>query len=384
MAARKKAETTIHEAQYPSDIFGKLSNKPGTKTKLVEHIKGIYRALSLKVHPDHCTSKDAEALFGKLTSMKDAAIAYVTGEVAPTKRDDGVLFKPITFSTSRGSYSLFRGLATGGTCLIYEAIFTPKTGDSINAIARVVRSPKDNDLMQREAKVFSALAAKLKTLTPDAAKGIMARFPKFIEAVKVAADKGGHRVVNVFGRDAGMEKGWFTLEQIRKQYPNGVPPQSAGFIMNRILECLHFANHCGIAHGAITPNHVVIHTDSHTGNLIDWTAATTADNRTVPYMEDRYIAYYAPETQATKVATGATDIYMAGWCLVYVLGGSPETRELPIDVPGPIRDFINKCVQPKPRNRPKLNTAFEEFRQVLKSVYGPPRFVELPMRQETK
>jgi len=66
--------------------------------------------------------------------------------------------------------------------------------------------------------------------------------------------------------------------------------------------------------------------------------------------------------------------------MVYILGGSSEEKVIPDSVEMPIRELLNRCLQPKSVRRPQTADAvYTEFRQITKAVFGPKRFVELVM-----
>jgi hypothetical protein len=66
---------------------------------------------------------------------------------------------------------------------------------------------------------------------------------------------------------------------------------------------------------------------------------------------------------------------MAARCMVRLLGGRAAPLEPPAHVPKPIRALLAACLLPAPQRR--ANDAwqiFEDFREILGRLYGPPQF----------
>jgi hypothetical protein len=342
-----------------------------------------YRELAKLVHPDKnpANRKAAEELFVRLEQFRDDGEKLCQPTAAPKEPE----FQPITFSTKKATYTALARIASGGMRGIFEGIVQLKGGAAVPVILVVPHSPDDNDLMEREAKALKSLQAKVKDLGKDAtgkdiAEKFLMRIPTLLESIKL--EEPGvkkAKTVNVFAVTKGYTTGWYTLEEIQRVYPNGVSPRVMCFIWNRILEGLTLAHAAGITHGAITPNHVIIQAAEHLGNILDWTAATSAGEK-VPWVDDRYAAFQPEELIHGRMPSPATDIYMSAWCMVYLLGGDPTGREIPNTVPEPIREFLNKCLQPNRRLRPPdAATAYTQFRQVSEAVFGKRTFVGLAM-----
>lgn len=377
----------LRSAKIPQDLFGNLS--PGDdEAKKLHHIKAVFRLMSLKIHPDKCKAKDAAGLFDKLVSLRDLAVILVTGEKEKLFREEGVLTKPVTFKSGKFSYTLIRRLASGGGCDIFEGVGSDRKGQAVSIVARIPKNPGDNDLMEREAKAYGIFASKLKEISERSEDGQKSAgkfswsIQHFIETFRLKEPSGKLKVANLFSRLPDFLDGWYSLEQIHKQYPQGVSTRQMAFIFNRGLEALTFTHHCGVVHGAITPNHFLVHAKSHVGNLIDWTASCHSGNHKVPYMDKRYASFFAPEAKDTNSAFPASDIYMLAWCMVYLLGGDPATGMIPSAVEAPVRRVLNLCLQPNRALRPTAKAVHDQFRQALAEVFGPPKFVELQMTNQ--
>lgn len=376
--------SSVKKAKKPEDLFGLVSTDVSKQKETLEKIKQVFWKMSKVIHPDIYKAKDASELFDKLNRLRNEAEKKCTGEKDPLYNSNGVLVKPVEFKSRHFTYSLFRRIANGGTCGIFEGVAKDRLNNTVNVIARAAKSSKDSDLMEREAKAFEIFNRKLKDISQwedgkKAAERFSWKIPYFVESVKLKEPHSDKlKVVNIFSRLEEYKTGWYSLEDIHERYPQGVDMRIAAFIFNRILEALTLSHNCGVVHGAITPNHVLVHAKTHVGNLIDWTSSCHSGITTVPFMDKRYTDFFAPETLNTKVAFASSDIYMAAKCMVYLIGEDHvwTAKE------EPVRKVLNACLQPNRALRLTAQQAFEKFRQALRDTFGAPKFVELTMTQK--
>lgn len=381
----------LRVAKCPEDVFGVFNGSPESVRKKVQH---CFRQLARQTHSDmYSDVKDkqlsAEAFsildgFWKTAQEKIGQDIYGKKSAVPRPKDNG----RVTFKTARYTYTILERIYSGGTCGIFQGIAQAKNGSAARVVIRVPHTHEDNDLMEREAQALGLISKKLKSLTADPqAKALGDKFslrlPKFLESFKIQEPGNNEkRVINSFMKLPQLESGWFTLEEIRKQYPDGVESRIMTFIWNRILEGLTLAHAAGVVHGALTPNHIMVHAKEHHGNIIDWTASCrTGSIDKVPYMDKRYACFFPEEIALQNITPSpASDIYMSAWNMVYLLGGDPTEQAIPSHIEATIKDFLNRCVQPKKHRRPQsVDAVYKEFRQITKTLWGSRKFVELAM-----
>lgn len=382
----------LKAAQDPEDVFGPIQ---GLAEVMAENINRQFRDRSRDLHPDRYVNKrpalvyKAQEAFALLNGFRQAALLkveqgiYGQRGVKPNSKPD----ERVEFRTAKYSYIVTKRIHSGGTCGVFRGVATHRSGVVLSVLVRVPHTIADNDLMEREARAFKLIGDKLKKFgqnhpdSEETAKKMAMRLPGFMETIKLQGP-GGTKVINAFALPDQHHEGWFTLEDIRREYPDGVDPRVMTFIWNRLLEGLTLAHSAGVVHGAITPNHMLVHAKDHLGQLFDWTASCQiGKGQTVPYRDDRYQGYFPEEIVKSGTATPSTDIFMSAWCMVYLLGGDPTKKVIPVGVPQPIRDFLNRCLQPTARYRPKtVDRAYLEYREIAKQVFGKPRFVDLIMK----
>ncbi len=123
----------------------------------------------------------------------------------------------------------------------------------------------------------------------------------------------------------------------------------------------------------------MIHARGHGLQLVGWGQSVTAGRR-IRTVAARYRDWYPAEVQIERPAGAATDLFMAARCLVYLAGGDPVTNRMPQTVPLPMRRFLATCLLESARMRPDDAWALlEHFDELLRALYGPPKFHELTL-----
>lgn len=378
----------LNKAKCLEDIFGDLSVA-----------KERYRTIAKSIHPDRYNGNIslynlATDVFQKLSSywqnaedkIRDGSYGSRQSILENPKREVKGL---TTFRTKKYVYTITNRIHIGGTCAVFEGITQSKDGHNLSVIIKIPHDRVDNDLMGREVKAFEAFSKKMREICTndegkELAKKFSLRLPCFLESFSLEEPGSSNKEkrVNIFSKLSGLESGWYSLEEIRKHYKDGVNARIMAFVWNRILEGLTFSHASGVVHRAITPNHVLIHTEGHYGNIIDWTASCNLNNFDyVPYIDDKYSSYFPDEIlNKTGKASPSSDIFMSAWCMVYLLGGDPKRKFVPDSVEKPIKELLNMCLQPKPKLRPKnAQVVYSEFKKMTEDLFGPKKFVELRM-----
>jgi len=241
-------------------------------------------------------------------------------------------------------------------------LYAAETGRGEPVVLKVPHDPADSDLIEREAVALNQLAT-------EGERRFLPYVPRLVETFRYRdVATGTVRQVNVLGRLQGC----YSLAEVRDAYPDGLDPRDVAWMWRRLLVALGFAHHAMVLHGAVIPEHVLIHPEKHGLVLVDWCYsvpgcyAPVDPSGLVPAMIDRYADWYPWEVPARRPAGPATDIHMATLCMAYLL---------PDELPRPLRQFIRGCVLPGRRSRPY--DAWEllgELDEILERLYGPRRF----------
>ncbi|GAA1597002.1 molecular chaperone DnaJ [Actinoplanes couchii] len=214
-------------------------------------------------------------------------------------------------------------------------------------LIKVPRSPRDNDLMETET-------ASLRRLWSDGDPKFRPYAPRLVESFVYEDETRRRRRVNVLERQAGM----ISLAEIRRP----LDPRDAAWMWRRLLTALGWAHRAGVTHGAVLPEHVLIHPEEHGLALVDW---CYAGHRPAAIVKAR-LSDYPPEVRNDRLAGPATDIYMATGLMARLIGPG---------MPAPMRRFAAGCMYDAPRMRPQDAWALlGEFDELIHRLYGPRKF----------
>ncbi|POM24227.1 hypothetical protein BTM25_28540 [Actinomadura rubteroloni] len=285
----------------------------------------VYRRLARVLHPDAPGGGDRHGF----VRLGDLWRSY-HGEV---------------LTTPKRTYRLGPLAARGDLCALYEA------GD---VLLKMPRDPSDSDLLEREAAALRRLAR--------GERKYRAYVPRLVESFRHRdAATGADRRVNALAR----LDGFVTLADVRAAYPGGLDARDVAWMWRRLLVGLGFAHRTGVVHGAVLPEHVLIHPADHGVVLVDWCYSTTDGGR-IPALVARYADRYPPEVTGKRPATPATDIYLATHCMTELMGDA---------APDALVRFARGCALPAPTARPDdAWRLLGELDEILERLYGPRRF----------
>ncbi|WP_238438447.1 protein kinase family protein, partial [Frankia nepalensis] len=276
--------------------------------------------------------------------------------------------------------------------------------DESRCVVKIARSAGDDDLVAREA-------AALRRLARLGDPRYAAYVPRLVDTVRFREGQapGATRRANVLGllgglsprvpspssrnRELGRPDDFVTLAQARAAYPAGLDPRDVAWMWRRLLVAIGYAHRAGVAHGAVLPEHVLIHPAQHGLVLVDWCYSAVPDpadgavvgvqpraggaddpSRRIPALVEAYADWYPPEVARREPPGAATDIALASRCVSYLLGSADPAR-LGGAVPAPIRRFLTGCLLPSPSMRPDdAWRLLAELDELLGRIYGPRRF----------
>ncbi len=282
---------------------------------------------------------------------------------APSRADSREIF-----TGARRTYTVRSLLAVGDVADVHlgSARSDPVNPTPSDYVLKVSRLPRGHARQENEPR------ARVHLLTRASDTTYGRYLPTLAESFPL--DDGFPRRVNVFLHEPGL----YTLEQVHDQHP-ALDPRHLAWIFKRLLTVLGFCHAQGTIHGAVLPCHVLLHAGNHGLQLVGW-GQSVALGRPITHLSPRYCDWYPREVVENRPAVPATDIFLAARCLVYLAGGDPLGERMPGTVPEAIQRFVATCLLEGARMRPddawKLH---DEFDDLLRRLYGPPRFHELKM-----
>jgi hypothetical protein len=327
----------IARAQGPAELFGDDAGGDAVRR---------YRSLARLTHPDREPDGRAPAAFAQLTALW---------------RQHRLERSASVIATRRHTYAVGPRFADGDIATLYRVRYgDPET----TALLKLPRDPDRSDLLDREATALAQLAR-------DGDERFQPYAPRLIETFRHRdAATGATRRANVIE----LADGFHSLAEVRAAYPGGLDPRDVAWMWRRLLVALGYAHHAAVIHGAVLPEHVLIHPADHGLVLVDWAASVSGcyaakdPSGLVPTVVRRHAdaGHYAPEVLAELPATPATDVFMATRCMTGLLGD---------DVPPALRAFAEGCTVHAPARRPgDAWLLLRELDDLLERLYGPRTF----------
>ena len=329
-------------ARAPEHIFG--ADGAG--------VQDIYRTLAKLVHEDMAPKthkKLAHEAFLLLTKLHEQALEKIKRGTFGDGKETVVAI----LRTKTNAYHLSTLLYSDDISDFYEAEST-----TAQVVAKVVRSPLNNDLMKNEADILASLPA---ALDPKHHR----YFPNLLDSFEVGVDKARRRV-NIFASVAGL----VSLEAVHNAYPV-LDPRDAAWMWNRQLEALHLLHGQGYIHGAATPDRFLIDPAAHTGTLTDFTRAVKVGSK-IKAISPRWRDWYPAEVIGKVEVGPSVDVYMAAHCLRYLLDGNTAAT------PAQIKALIKACTLGGAHRIQTVQELYSDFKKELKRQYGSRAFRVLP------
>jgi hypothetical protein len=167
------------------------------------------------------------------------------------------------------------------------------------------------------------------------------------------------------GNLIGALDGFMSLAEVRRRLPGGVDPRDAAWMWRRLLVGLGAAHRAGLSHGAVLPEHVLIHPAEHGLVLVDW-CYSGWPGAPLPAIVGRYRDWYPPDVLSRRTSGPATDIWLATRAMTGLIAGL---------MPAPLGAFARGCRLANASRRPQdAWQLLAELDDLLERLYGPRKF----------
>lgn len=337
---------SIKKAKRPEDIFGVIPD--GAPKDRVSAMKKVFHSIVLVIHPDkNPSAKGLGDVMTRLVTLRSEAESLLTDGTYGTARKEKVT---ASLTSKRGTYKIVEEFHTGDVANILLGEF-----DGAKCLIKIVRQPGDGDLLDIEARILKELHAK----TGEKADVFRKYLPKLAESF-VVLEGGTHRRVNVLD----VAEGHYSLAEIKAEYPGGIDARDAAWMIRRAMEGLGWVHEVGYVHGAVLPEHILVHPIGHSARIVGWSYAVKKGQRLTAISAPRK-DMYPPSVFRKEPATPKLDVQMLGTSSLFLL--TDTHNKLRADVPPDVADFVRKCIH---GSVPDGWTAYRTFDEVLKKVYG--------------
>jgi len=337
----------LRTARKPEDVFGPIAEGPLSERLLA--VKHVFNNFVVLLHPDRNPDvTDAGQHVARLKDLRAAAEKLLK---------DGTYGKPrratltAVLRSRAGTYKVLEEFRVGDIA----DLFIGET-DETRCLLKVVRQPRDNDLLDIEARTLAALHGE----TGEKATVFQKYLPKLLDSFALIESGGRQRKVNVLN----VADGYYSLAEVREAYPDGLDTRDAAWMIRRAFEVLSWIHDLGYVHGAVLPEHVLVHPQKHGARLVGWSYAVRTGMRLTAISASRKDMYPASVLRR-EPATPALDIQLAGQCALLLL--SDRVGKLRADVPKDVVTFFEHCCKGKTENGAEAYCTYDEL---LKKNFG--------------
>ena len=172
-----------------------------------------------------------------------------------------------------------------------------------------------------------------------------------------------------------------SLSEIRKNslYVQGVDQKHVVWILDRLLSCLGYVHSQGMVHCGLSTGNIFVTPESHNCTISGWQygvvkpAVSEEKTDASDFVEPGWSL--APEVFENAELGPWTDIYSVGKLMIWLLGGDPDTDDVPEEVQWPIRDFLLKMVRKSVFSRPSDAWQLHREQNAIKDSLWERKFV---------
>jgi serine/threonine protein kinase len=357
-------------AGKPEDVFGDLGGVD-VHARL-DALKHRFKEFIRLVHPDQNPDlKDAARFVDRLVSFRKEAETYLNADTYGKSRKKAI---DAILRSKTAAYLVLEEFRSGDVADLFLAENPARN----RVVLKLTRKPSDNDLLENEAQVL----AELHRATGEKAKVFQKYLPKLLDSFPMI-ENGVHRRANVLDlaapapeyvqklmnkKGVPADPNYYSLAEIRTAFPDGIDARDVAWMIRRTFEGLGWVHSLHYVHGAMIPEHILVHPTEHGARLVGWSYARPSGFRlkAIPSTRQRM---YPPEVFRKEPVKPVLDVKLVGACALLLL--SDAKGVVRDDVPKEIVTFFERCRAGVSKDGWE---AYREFNEILEKVYGKRRY----------
>lgn len=266
-------------------------------------------------------------------------------------------------------YAILGRLAQGESCDVFLARRDGRITERV--LLKILRTDGDEDLLQNEQRVLETLEKSRAQGAPYFSVLLPQRVDAGIARLGKHGDEGERRATVLRWRSGFIH----SMNDVFAAHPSGIIPEASVWMWKRMLETLGWVHKSGFVHGAILPQHTLVHARDHGVAFVGWSAAVPLGKRLLATNAD-FRDYYPDAVWQGAPASASTDLTMSARVLIKALGGTVDRA--PSRVPAPLARLLESHA----RGESRLDDAWavrDELDHTARQVFGPPKFIPFAM-----
>lgn len=267
-------------------------------------------------------------------------------------------------------YALLGRLAQGESTDVFLARRDGRLTERV--LIKFLRTDVDEDLLQNEWRVLETLEKSQYQGSPYFVPMLPQRIDSGVARLGKNGNEGDRRASVVRWRSGFVH----TMNDVFAAHSSGILPEASVWMWKRMLEMLGWVHKNGFVHGAILPQHTLIHARDHGVVFAGWSAAT-AIGKPISVINPQLREYYPDLVWQGVAASPRIDLTMSARLVLKALGGSA------LRAPSRVPEALAKLLETQARGdwqwADDAWTVRDELDNTARRVFGPPKFIPFSM-----
>jgi len=267
-------------------------------------------------------------------------------------------------------YALLGRIAQGESTDVFLARRDGRLTERV--LIKFLRTDGDEDLLENERRVLEFLEKS----RFQGSQYFVPQLPQRIDSGLARLGKNGsegNRRASVIRWRSGFVH---SMNDVFATHSSGIVPEASVWMWKRMLELLGWIHKSGFVHGAILPQHTLIHARDHGVVFAGWSAAA-AIGKPILAVNPQMREYYPDSVLQGAPASPRMDLAMSARVLLKALGGS--TVRASSRVPEPLARLLENHARGDGQWGDDAWAVRDELDNTARRVFGPPKFIPFLM-----
>lgn len=267
-------------------------------------------------------------------------------------------------------YALLGRIAQGESTDVFLARRDGRLTERV--LIKFLRTDGDEDLLDNERRVIEALEKSRYQGAPYFVPLLPQRVDSGLARLGKNGNEGEKRASVVRWRSGFVH----SMNDVFTTHSSGIIPEASVWMWKRMLEMLGWVHKSGFVHGAILPQHTLLHARDHGVVFVGWSAAT-AIGKNILALNPKAREYYPDFVWQGAPAIPRTDIAMSARIVLKALGGKVDRA--PSRVPEPLARLLEGHANGTGHLPDDAWATRDDLDNTARQVFGPPKFFPFSM-----